>query len=173
MAWLGTRSNGPNGAQTLRGREKPCGPLSLLRRQKASMAAMTAAGGPPTAAAPAAPSNEVVEINDLLDKTKCYCLNEASARSDLRARVAPLTACSPVRAAWPRALQKDGSFANLFIGMDDLTLKSDADEQLLMQFAFKDTVRLHSLNITAPIDDSAPQTVKARGARAAWTGARQ
>ena len=94
-------------------------------------------GGPQAPAAPAPPSNEVVEINDLLDKTKCYCLNE-----------------------------KDGSFGNLFIGMADLTLKSDADEQLLMQFAFKDTVRLHSLNIAAPIDDSAPQTVKVRGASA-------
>lgn len=94
-------------------------------------------GGPQAPAAPAPPSNEVVEINDLLDKTKCYCLNE-----------------------------KDGSFGNLFIGMADLTLKSDADEQLLMQFAFKDTVRLHSLNIAAPIDDSAPQTVKVREGRA-------
>ena len=95
-------------------------------------------GGPQAPAAPAPPSNEVVEINDLLDKTKCYCLNE-----------------------------KDGSFGNLFIGMADLTLKSDADEQLLMQFAFKDTVRLHSLNIAAPIDDSAPQTVKVREGRGA------
>ena len=71
------------------------------------MAAMTAAGGPPVQTAPAAPSNEVVEINDLLDKTKCYCLNEASElKSNLRTRIAPLITCPPrSRRAFSRAAE--------------------------------------------------------------------
>ena len=40
----------------------------------ATQGGAVAAGGPP--AAPAAPSNEIVDITDLLVKPQCFCLNQ-------------------------------------------------------------------------------------------------
>jgi hypothetical protein len=50
--------------------------------------------------------------------------------------------------------------ANLFMGDETLFLQSDADEQLVLTIAFKDTVNLTGISIVAPLDDSAPRTVK-------------
>eukprot|EP01052_Picozoa_sp_SAG31_P033922 SAG31_NODE_3895_length_3773_cov_21.681818_8_plen_124_part_00 len=43
---------------------------------------------------------------------------------------------------------------------DDLILKSDADEQLLIYCPFRDTVKIQSLSIKAPADGTGPATVK-------------
>ncbi|CAN0268591.1 unnamed protein product [Phaeothamnion confervicola] len=75
---------------------------------------------------------EVREITDMVSKQDCYCLNEQSV--------------------FP--------WQNLFIGDHRLLLKSDADEQLLIHIGFQETVKIHSINFTAPQDDSAPLTVK-------------
>lgn len=67
-----------------------------------------------------------------LDKKKCYCLNE-----------------SPLN-----------TFSNLFIGDHTLSLKSDADEQLLLHFELIQTCKLSSIQLQLPIDDSRPSVIK-------------
>ena len=76
-------------------------------------------------------SCEVVDVSDLVFKPNCFCLNQSS----------------------------DEPFDNV-LKPDASLLKSDADEQLLMHFAFKEPVRLNGLEITAPASDEAPKTVK-------------
>ena len=76
-------------------------------------------------------SCEVVDVSDLVFKPDCFCLNQSS----------------------------DEPFDNV-LKPDASLLKSDADEQLLMHFAFKEPVRLNGLEITAPASDEAPKTVK-------------
>ena len=49
------------------------------------------------------------------------------------------------RVVWRKV---EGTFGNVFIGMDDLLLRSDADEQLLMQFTFNETVRHHMTRVS-------------------------
>jgi hypothetical protein len=71
-------------------------------------------------------------LNNFLTKSGCYCLNE-----DTRA---PHT--------------------NLFIGDHTLPLKSDADEQLLLQLSFQQTVSLRKLQLGVPADNSCPFHVK-------------
>ncbi|CAK4082738.1 unnamed protein product [Aphanomyces euteiches] len=72
------------------------------------------------------------DLTEQFDKSNCYCLNE------------------------------DPSFGynNLFIGDDTLLLKSEADEQLLIHLEFKDAVKIHSISVKAPHDDSAPSMIK-------------
>mmetsp|Transcript_3510 Transcript_3510/g.5198 ORF Transcript_3510/g.5198 Transcript_3510/m.5198 type:complete len:180 (-) Transcript_3510:233-772(-) len=87
------------------------------------------------AAAPApAPqqSQEITDITHLLSQRECFCLNQDSKH--------------PI--------------GNLFMGDERLFLKSEDDEQLLLHFAFNETVKIHSINFVAPDDDSAPETVK-------------
>eukprot|EP00164_Ancoracysta_twista_P002364 GFYU01003127.1.p2 GENE.GFYU01003127.1~~GFYU01003127.1.p2 ORF type:complete len:180 (+),score=60.93 GFYU01003127.1:27-542(+) len=43
---------------------------------------------------------------------------------------------------------------------DDLALVSDSDEQLLISIPFQEKVKIHSLSVRAPADDSAPRTIK-------------
>jgi len=89
--------------------------------------------GAPAAPAPApAPSQQIVDLSDLIVKEKCHCLNDAPAKP----------------------------FANLWVGDDRLVCESDDDEQLLMTFEFREAVRLHSVDIRAPDSDAAPRTVK-------------
>ena len=76
-------------------------------------------------------SCEVVDVSDLVFKPDCFCLNQSS----------------------------DEPFENV-LKPDASLLKSDADEQLLMHFAFKEPVRLNGLEITAPASDEAPKTLK-------------
>jgi hypothetical protein len=71
-------------------------------------------------------------LGSLLSKSECYCLNE-----DVRA---PHT--------------------NLFVGDHTLPLRSDADEQLLLHLALNQTVKLSSIEIGIPNDDSCPQHIK-------------
>ncbi|KAG5184638.1 PITH domain-containing protein [Tribonema minus] len=94
----------------------------------------SAARGVPANAAAAAPAAEfeVRDLNDLISKAECFCLNEKPS------------------ATW----------RNLFMGDDRLLLTSDADEQLLLHIGFNETVKLHSINFQALNDDSAPATVK-------------
>lgn len=72
------------------------------------------------------------ELNQYLTKSSCYCLNEDSR----------------------------SNYNNLFMGDHTLVLKSDADEQLLLQLAFQQTVNIRRLHLGLPADDSCPQTVK-------------
>ncbi len=46
------------------------------------------------------------------------------------------------------------------MGDHTLVLKSDADEQLLLQLAFQQTVNIRRVQLGLPADDSCPQTVK-------------
>jgi hypothetical protein len=71
-------------------------------------------------------------INSLLSKSGCFCLNE-----DTRA-----------------------PHSNLFVGDHTLPLRSDADEQLLLHLAFNQTVRLSRVEIGIPNDESCPQHLK-------------
>jgi hypothetical protein len=54
----------------------------------------------------------------------------------------------------------NNSMANLFIGMDDLVLKSDTDEQLCLCLALQQTCKLSQIEFGFPNDDSCPDTVK-------------
>ena len=71
-------------------------------------------------------------ITNLLHKSLCCCLNE-----DLRA---PHT--------------------NLFVGDHTLPLRSDADEQLLLQLGFNQTMKLSSIVLGVPDNSSCPKTIK-------------
>ena len=77
-------------------------------------------------------ANKAENITNLLAKSSCYCLNED-----------------------PRA-----PHSNLFVGDSTLALKSDADEQLILQLAFGQTCALKSIILGVPDDDTAPATVK-------------
>lgn len=68
-------------------------------------------------------------VNDLLDKSACYCLNE----------------------------DPENPVSNLFIGA---SIRSNTDEQLLLQLSFNQTVRLSYIEIGAPRDGSCPQNIK-------------
>jgi len=81
----------------------------------------------------AAGSNlDIVDINHLIDTQQSICLNE----------------------------EANHTHKNLFMGDETLVLKSDADEQLLLQIRFSEAVKLHSLKFVAPDDGSAPKTIK-------------
>ena len=67
-----------------------------------------------------------------LDMSGCYCLGEDC----------------------------NNPMANLFIGMDDLVLKSDTDEQLCLCLALQQTCKLSQIEFGFPDDDSCPDTVK-------------
>jgi hypothetical protein len=43
---------------------------------------------------------------------------------------------------------------------DQMLLKSDADEQLLLTVPFKQLVKLHSMRVVAPVGDTAPRKLK-------------
>jgi hypothetical protein len=75
-------------------------------------------------------NNEI--LNQYLTKSACYCLNEDSRHPH----------------------------SNLFVGDHTLPLKSDADEQLLLQLSFQQTVIVRKLQIGIPNDDSCPHHVK-------------
>eukprot|EP01039_Chlorochromonas_danica_P011019 gene11022-12267_t len=72
------------------------------------------------------------DLTALLSKTSCYCLNESSPQQ----------------------------FNHLFAGDHTLTLKSDADEQLLLHLAFNQTVSLRRIQFGVPCDETCPNTVK-------------
>lgn len=72
------------------------------------------------------------EITSLLERSTCYCLNEN-----------------------PRA-----AHVNLFQGDKTLALRSDADEQLLLHLSFNQTVKVVSLELGLPGDQSCPATLK-------------
>ena len=71
-------------------------------------------------------------LNSYLVKSQCYCLNEEPA---------PHSHLSII----------DGS---------GNTLKSNADEQLLLHLSLNTTVKLTSLKLLVPSDDSSPCTIK-------------
>ncbi|OQR94263.1 thioredoxin-like protein [Achlya hypogyna] len=72
------------------------------------------------------------DISEHLDKANSYCLNEDPSHN----------------------------FGNLFIGDGTLLLKSEADEQLIIHVEFKEAVKLHSIALKAPNDDTAPRVLK-------------
>ncbi|EQC35418.1 hypothetical protein SDRG_07128 [Saprolegnia diclina VS20] len=72
------------------------------------------------------------DLAEQLDKANSYCLNEDPSYG----------------------------FANLFIGDGTLLLKSEADEQLIIHLEFKEAVKIHSIALKAPTDDSAPRVLK-------------
>jgi hypothetical protein len=67
-----------------------------------------------------------------LNKSGCYCLGEDS----------------------------NNSMENLFIGMDDLLLQSDTDEQLVVCLALQQTCKISQIEFSFPNDDRCPDTVK-------------
>jgi len=73
-----------------------------------------------------------LDITDQIDTSKARCLNE-----DVN---------HPV--------------ANLFAADAAFTLKSDSDEQLLIHLPMKQTVKLWSMNLTAPAGEERPVVVK-------------
>ncbi|VUZ39964.1 unnamed protein product [Hymenolepis diminuta] len=85
---------------------------------------------PSTSVPSMAPMPGLTDLSDMLDKSKCECLN---CRSDHGLEC---------------ALTKDMTY-----------LMSDADEQLIIFLTFNQIVKLHSLRITAPAD-SGPKNIK-------------
>ena len=71
-------------------------------------------------------------ITGSLQKSLCYCLNES-----------------------PKA-----PHSNLFVGDHTLPLRSDTDEQFLLQLGFLQTMKLTSIVIGVPDNDSCPKNVK-------------
>jgi hypothetical protein len=72
------------------------------------------------------------DVTTLLTKTACYCLNE----------------CAPQQ------------FNHLFVGDHSLSLRSDADEQLLLHLAFNQTLALKQIKFGVPSDSSCPRSIK-------------
>lgn len=83
------------------------------------------------AAASKAPPGE--NITSLLSKDKSYCLNESPAHP------------------WRNLLAGGGAA---------LSLRSDADEQLLLSLALNQTVKLTAITFGLPTNDSCPRTVR-------------
>ena len=71
------------------------------------------------------------DVNPLLNKTECFCLNESSS--------------SP--------------HSNV-IELGSSLLTSNDDEQLLLHLSLRQTVKLTSIVFTSPSDESCPQTVQ-------------
>lgn len=71
-----------------------------------------------------------MDLNTLITKSQCECLNESDEHNFLQC----LTA-------------------------DDGYLESDCDEQLILSIAFQQAVKIHSLKIKAPADKG-PKTIK-------------
>jgi len=80
---------------------------------------------------PGANTSGHVFLNNLIMTDRSACLNEAKNHK------------------WINILQSDDTY-----------LKSDCDEQLLLCFCFRRSVRLHSLKIRAPQNGMAPKTLK-------------
>jgi len=74
-----------------------------------------------------------VSLNDVIEGSGCYCLNEKADKP------------------WRNLLSGGGAA---------LPLESDADEQLLLHFTFRQTVKLSSIDFGLPENDSCPQTIK-------------
>lgn len=72
------------------------------------------------------------DLNQYLTKSACYCLNEDSRHPH----------------------------SNLFMGDHTLMLKSDADEQLLIQLSFQQTVFLRKIQFGLLPDSSCPNKIK-------------
>lgn len=72
-------------------------------------------------------------INGLINKAGCFCLNEKAAGHP---------------------------FSNLFAPDHSAYLESDADEQLLITISFNQTVSLKNLVFHLPTDETCPQSVK-------------
>lgn len=73
-----------------------------------------------------------VDLQDQITKSGCFCLNESAS--------AP--------------------HSNLFVGDHTQVLRSDADEQLIIHIEFLQTMKLSSLSLGLPSDESCPQTIK-------------
>lgn len=71
-------------------------------------------------------------MTNWLTRASCCCLNESSRHPH----------------------------ANLFQGDTTLYLESDDDEQLLLQLSFQQTLRLSSIELGIPGNESCPQTIK-------------
>ena len=86
-------------------------------------------GAPPAPAAPAV-LKTTSDLEPCMDKSQSFCLNEATAHP----------------------------MSNLFVGDSTLFLESDADEQLLINISFRDTVNLEAISFVGPIDGAEVQT---------------
>lgn len=71
-------------------------------------------------------------VTNQLAKSGCFCLNES-----------------------PR-----NPFSNLFVGDHTLALTSDTDEQLILHLAFMQTIKLASISLGIPGDDTCPKTIR-------------
>ena len=90
-------------------------------------------GGPaaPPAPGPGSEAGTVMCINALIDKGKTECLNEDSSY--------PLQ--------------------NAFNSSDAMVLRSDCDEQLMINIYFTENVKIHHLIVKQNSDDTAPKAV--------------
>mmetsp|Transcript_45512 Transcript_45512/g.142550 ORF Transcript_45512/g.142550 Transcript_45512/m.142550 type:complete len:177 (-) Transcript_45512:121-651(-) len=83
-------------------------------------------------AAEAKSGSDVVDLRALVAWNESYCLNENSTKP----------------------------MANLKMGDDRLVLESDADEEMLLNVAFMEPVKLHSVSIVGPAADAAEAAPK-------------
>mmetsp|Transcript_45511 Transcript_45511/g.142548 ORF Transcript_45511/g.142548 Transcript_45511/m.142548 type:complete len:123 (-) Transcript_45511:413-781(-) len=88
-------------------------------------------------AAEAKSGSDVVDLRALVAWNESYCLNENSTKP----------------------------MANLKMGDDRLVLESDADEEMLLNVAFMEPVKLHSVSIVGPAADAAEAAPKVRSRR--------
>lgn len=86
-----------------------------------------------TSASAGAQTAGEVSLNDVIEGSGCYCLGEKADKP------------------WRNLLSGGGAA---------LPLESDADEQLLLHFTFRQTVKLSSIDFGLPENDSCPQTIK-------------
>jgi hypothetical protein len=78
-------------------------------------------GGGAAAPPPAEDTNKLVALSDKIDKSQSYARNEAP----------------------------NYPWTNLLIGDSRLACRTDADEQLILHVAFRDTIRVQSIKLTA------------------------
>jgi hypothetical protein len=71
-------------------------------------------------------------FNGLLNPSGCFCLNQDDTTP----------------------------YTNLFLGDENLPLKSNADEQLLLHLSLRQIVKLEKIVLGIPADESCPQTIK-------------
>jgi len=119
----------------LTGADKTKLEAKVKQHYSAAPAPATGAGAEGEAApagTPTAPS-EFADLNSMIDKSQCECLNQ----------------------------HDDHTWEHAFNTASALTwLQSDVDEQLLIAITFQQTVKLHSIVLQAPADGTAPKSVK-------------
>lgn len=95
------------------------------------------------------------DLTNQLLKSSCYCLNESPRAPFSNLFIGDHTL--PLRSVDILTLSSTFFFSNLLLY---LLFRSDTDEQLLLHLAFMQTMKVSSLHIGIPNDDSCPLTIK-------------